>query len=229
MLEQGKNLPMTPFAALSSDSFRLNASRASWPLCTAIALVLCLFSFSSIAQANTGDPKRVIEERYQAFLDLVEQQVLTAELSDEEIYDLMEKELSPAVDFPRIARKVMGKYSRQASDDQLARFTELFKRSLVNTYSKGVDNIEQLDTVVIDDAVLDSKGRRAIVNSTVLMKNGQRYQVDYALFLKDKTQWLVENITVEGVNIGIVYRNQFSHYMEQYNDDVEQVLSNWGK
>lgn len=196
----------------------------SWYLLLAsVGLVLAVQ-----VQANTIEPKTVIEDRYQAILKLIETNTLVAGLSEEELFKLMEQELDPVVDFPRIARKVMGKFSRQASDSQLATFTRSFKRTLVNTYSKGLENIDKLDHVEIEDAVLDSRGNRAKVSSVIKLSTGESYQVVYSLFLNKEGRWMVENIVVEGVNIGIVFRNQFAHYMEQYND-IEKTIANWGK
>ena len=60
-----------------------------------------------------------------------------------------------------------------------------------------------------------------------MLKGGEQYQVQYSLFLNDQQQWKVENLVVEGINIGLVFRNQFAHYMEQFND-VSKVIESWG-
>lgn len=191
-------------------------------------LLLSAALLAGQAQANSNDPKLVIEERYQAFLDLVENKTLVAGMPEDELYSLMEKELGPVVDFNRIALKVMGKFSRQASDQQLVVFADSFKRTLVNTYSKGLEHIDKLQKVDIDEAVLDSRGRRAKVNSVIRLSTGETYQVVYSLYLNPEKQWKVENLVVEGVNIGIVFRNQFAQYMEQHGD-LEAAIANWGK
>lgn len=191
-------------------------------------LVVALVSsmLTTAVAANIG-PKEVIEDRYQAFLGLVESKAIVAGMPKDELFNLMEKELDPVVDFSRIARKVMGKYSRQASADQMTIFTESFKKTLVNTYAKGLENIDKLKTVDIDEAVIDAKGKRAKVNSFIKLSTGEQYQVVYSLFLDKSGAWKVENLVVEGVNIGIVFRNQFAQYMEQYGS-VDKAIANWG-
>ena len=53
--------------------------------------------------------------------------------------DLFEKEISdafsPIVDFQRIARNVMGKYAKSATDQQMRDFSDAFENSLLETYS----------------------------------------------------------------------------------------------
>ncbi len=192
-------------------------------------LLVCVLLISPVLQANVIAPKGVIEERYQSLLKLVEDKVLVAGMPEDQLLLLMEKELDPVVDFPRVSRKVMGKFARQATDQQLSEFNTIFKRTLVNTYSKGLDQLDQLDRVEVAEPVLDKKGDRAQVSSVISLKGGQNYRVIYSLFLKDKQRWMVENIIVEGVNIGIVFRNQFAHYMEQYGENIDQVLAHWGE
>ncbi|MEH6627652.1 MAG: ABC transporter substrate-binding protein [Motiliproteus sp.] len=188
-----------------------------------------LILVSPFASASVPEPKQVIEERYQSFMDLIESNILVAGMPEDELLALMDRELTPVIDFSRVARKVMGKFARTASDDQLNQFTSIFKRTLVSTYAKGLDQLDQLEAVEIHKTVLDAKGRRAKVSSEIKIKGGQRYIVVYSLFLKDKKQWLIENIVVEGVNIGIVFRNQFAHYMEQHGQNIDEVIAHWGK
>ena len=192
-------------------------------------LLITLILLAPLSQANVVEPKQVIEERYQSLLDLIENETLVAGMPEDALLALMEKELTPVIDFPRVARKVMGKFARKASSEQLTQFTSIFKQTLVATYSKGLDQLDQLDHVQVDRAVLGKKGKRAKVSSVIVLKDGQKFVVIYSLFLKQGKEWLVENISVEGVNIGIVFRNQFAHYMEQYGQDIDQVISHWGE
>ncbi|OMH38293.1 phospholipid-binding protein MlaC [Motiliproteus sp. MSK22-1] len=197
-----------------------------------LGVLLCLtlqFLAPSLVRASVAEPNEVIEERFQSIQGLIENKVLVPGMSEEALLELMDQELSPVFDFPRVARKVMGKFARNASKDQLSRFTGIFKKTLIATYSKGLEQIDQLDHVEVEKTVLDKKGTRAKVSSYVVLKNGQKYQVVYSLFLKEGRGWLVENINVEGVNIGVVFRNQFAHYMEQYNQSIDKVLTHWGE
>ena len=195
----------------------------------AVLCALTLFAASAQAQTATEGPMptQVISDSYQSLQRLIDDKVLVAGMPEPELLALMEKELGPVVDFARISRKVMGKFARRASDEQREQFNAVFKESLVKTYSKGLENLDQLKATEVGEAVFDQKKKRAKVPSVIILKDGQRFQVQYSMFKNKQSQWKVENIIVEGVNIGLVFRNQFAHYMEQYND-VGQVIENWG-
>lgn len=191
-----------------------------------VLLLTATLCFSVFARAEAATPEQVIDSSYQSLQRLVDDKVLVAGMPDEALLELMEKELGPVVDFPRIARKVMGKHGRKASAEQKQNFTAIFKHSLVKTYSKGLENLDQLKEVKIGKAVYDKKKKRAKVPSVITLKDGQTFQVQYALFLNKANEWKVENIIAEGINIGLVFRNQFTHFMEQHKD-VGKVIDNW--
>ena len=199
-----------------------------------LRLLLVLFttlltvpSMANAAQAPSIKPEQVINGSYQSLLKLIKDKVLVAGMPEQALLDLMENELGPVVDFEQISRKVMGKYVRQASEANMTRFNQVFKNTLVNTYSKGLDRIDELERFEVGDAVYDKRGNRAKVDSLIVLKGGEQYQVQYSLFLNDQQQWKVENLVVEGINIGLVFRNQFAHYMEQFSD-VSKVIESWG-
>ncbi|MEH6823169.1 MAG: ABC transporter substrate-binding protein [Motiliproteus sp.] len=178
-------------------------------------------------QAAQMKPEQVINASYVSIQKLISDRVLVAGMPELELLGLMENELGPLIDFERVSRKVMGKYARRASAAHLLRFNQVFKRTLIRTYSKGLDRLDELDAFVVAGAAYDKSKKRAKVGSTIILKGGERYQVQYSLFLNAQKQWKVENLVVEGINIGLVFRNQFAHYMEQYND-IPKVIDNWG-
>lgn len=178
-------------------------------------------------QASQDKPEQVVNGSYQSIQRLISDRILVAGMPEQTLLELMETELGPVIDFERISRKVMGKYARQANAAELLRFNQAFKTTLVKTYSKGLDRLDELDTFEVSSADYDPKGERASVASVIVLKGGERYQVQYSLFLNKQEQWKVENLIVEGINIGLVFRNQFAHYMEQYND-ISKVIDNWG-
>jgi phospholipid transport system substrate-binding protein len=39
--------------------------------------------------------------------------------------------------------------------------------------------------------------------------------------------WLIVNIIVNGVNLGLTFRNQFQALAIEHNGDIEEVTNNW--
>ena len=41
--------------------------------------------------------------------------------------------------------------------------------------------------------------------------------------------WKVRNIIVDGINLGLTYRNQFDGAMSRHGNDIEKVIGNWSE
>ena len=56
--------------------------------------------------------------------------------------------------------------------------------------------------------------------------NNREYGIVYSMVKSKDNNWKVRNIVVEGINIGIQFRNQFAAAFEQYKT-IDGVTANW--
>ena len=49
----------------------------------------------------------------------------------------------------------------------------------------------------------------------------------YSMYLNDSGQWMMENVIVEGVNIGLAFRDRFSQEMEAKRGQIQAVIDGW--
>lgn len=68
---------------------------------------------------------------------------------------------------------------------------------------------------------------RANVNLEVISASGNKYPVVYAMYLNPKRGWLLENVIVNGVNVGLAFRDKFEQQYAQYKGDFDSILANW--
>lgn len=143
-------------------------------------------------------------------------------------YQEIDALLSPVVDFERISRRVMAKYYRQATPEQREDFIKVFKQSLLKLYAKGLLDVgnEKINILPPPKGSGDDS-KKQIVDVDILSASGQKYSITYSMFLNQSEQWKMENVIVNGINIGLTYRNQFSRQMEVKNNDIAQVISGW--
>lgn len=141
---------------------------------------------------------------------------------------IIEENLVPYVDFNRIAKRVMAKYYQQASADQRTRFQDAFKTSLIKAYGSALANYnDQKFEVVKPGKTADNDPGRATVDMDITMKDGSVYRVQYAMYLNDQGAWKLENLVLEGINLGLTYRNNFAEMYQQYGGDIDKVIANW--
>jgi phospholipid transport system substrate-binding protein len=51
--------------------------------------------------------------------------------------------------------------------------------------------------------------------------------VFFSLYQGKEGNWLVENVIVNGLNLGSTFRTQFEQSAQQYGGDLDQVIANW--
>jgi len=146
----------------------------------------------------------------------------------ERFYDQVYNVLNPVIDFESFARGVMAVNAKRASPEQRKRFEETFKRGLMRTYGKALLEFDQEKIVVLSD----DKGQRDPTKPTVRMevhtKAGKIYPVDYAMAKSADGAWRMRNIVINGINIGLTYRNQFASSMKTQGD-LDKVINGWAQ
>ena len=177
---------------------------------------------------------QTIENNPYNFIDSNAQQmvlVLTknAELfeSDREAYENKIKDIfEPMIDFRRVAASVMGKkYYLLATKEQRAEFVEIFKDSLLDTYAETLAQWgdSTISTKFEEDSFLE---KNTVEVKQTLDTGSSKYPISYKL-KKHEEGWKIINIIINGVNLGLTFRNQFQALAVSNNEDIELTLKNW--
>ena len=204
---------------------------------TRFTLTVVLLLCALMAKADEWqEASQVVGKSTQAMLSLLEQGRLDA-LRDSETagetvpLDVpkmllgMEVIMDTVIDFESLAKGVMAKFYRRASPQQIDEFQAVFKRSLLNTYSGAVMSLEIDNFEIQPNPTLSKKPGRQKVWVKVLA-NGAAYDINYAM-KKDQQGWRVTNVTIDGINLGLAFRKQFSSAMAQRKGNMDDVIAFW--
>lgn len=201
-----------------------------------IAWLIGVLAIFGVAQAQAVDEEwraaeQVVQETSDAMLVLIEESRDYAKDDPERFYQKVEALLSPVVDFPRFAGSVMGKkYYQQATKEQRSRFADSFKWGLVRTYSLALTEFEDGQLAVVPATNPPRRSDRVSVNQEIRTSSGQVFPVVYSMALSKDGRWLMRNLIVNGVNLGLTYRSQFqSTALDPANSgDLDKVIDAWG-
>ncbi|MFN3237265.1 MAG: phospholipid-binding protein MlaC [Pseudomonadales bacterium] len=189
------------------------------------ALLLGL-SLSAPVLAEVPDPKQAVQTATDELLGKLEEvRPLYAEDPDQ-FFAAIDEALSPFIDFEGFSRGVMAKYYRRATDEQKAEFSETFRTALIRTYGKALIEFDNQKIVVLEPSLDPKRPNRATIALEIHGANNAIYPVEYSLTLEDN-RWLLRNVSIEGINIGLQFRSQFASFMSQYRNDIDQVIENW--
>lgn len=194
-------------------------------------LLIALLMTALAAPAHAGpedDLRKYVDENTQRLVDKLHEEKGLYQEDPQAFYKGMDEELRDFVDFRRIAARVMGRYARQASPEQRDEFVEKFKRSLFDSYAQALVSADDF-TIEVKEAIINpSNDERASVRMEVVSASGNRYPVTYSMYKADADRWMMENVIVEGINIGLAFRDRFSQEMEKNGGKVQKVIDDWG-
>ncbi|MDX1589987.1 MAG: ABC transporter substrate-binding protein [Oleiphilaceae bacterium] len=193
------------------------------------AMMLLLLVLPMQLQAQSGEEERLKQYVEENTLKLVEEleNIQSGYAEDKDaFYRKMDSALEDFVAFRRIAARIMGRYARQASPEQRDEFVRQFKRSLYDAYGGAMVETGDFTLTVRSAEINPRNDERATANLTVTTQGGDRYNVAYSMYRSENSDWQVENIIVEGVNIGLAFRDRFVHEMET-RGDLAEVIKNW--
>lgn len=191
-----------------------------------VIALLSLLAFSAHAETEQ-QLQSYVNDNTQRMVEQLNRERQSYKHDSEAFYRSMNQAMEGFVDFRRIAARVMGRYARQATKAQRDEFVEKFKRSLFDSYAQALVETRNF-SIEVQNAVFNSRDdNRASVDMQVITEAGNRYPVTYSMYRAKNGQWMMENVIVEGVNIGLAFRDRFSQEMEANRDQVQVVIDGW--
>ena len=188
-------------------------------------LVFFLLTNSSYILSDV-DPYIFIDENAQKMV-----RVLTEDSSlfetDRVLYENKIKEIfEPMIDFRRVAASVMGKkYYLLATKEERAEFVLIFRDSLLDTYAETL--AQWGDSTITTEFPKNKEELSKNVEVKQTLDTGtSKYPISYKL-RKSKDGWKIVNIIINGVNLGLTFRNQFQALAVSHNENISDTLRNW--
>lgn len=238
---------------MMTNAWRLTCARS-------LALVSLCF-VGSAAVAELAAPANVAEATRdgvltQEFKDRASQQAVAAETPHELIsrtsadlvaliadakgyfdedpdrfYREVQTQLEPVVDFRSFSRLVMAKHYKKATPEQRKRFSTTFQSNLVRTYGNALLQFTDEEIKVLDPDGPPRNPKRPSVNMEIKTAGGTVYPLSYTMGRNKAGAWQVKNIIINGINIGLTFRNQFASAVRdrQYGGDLDKVIDSWGE
>ena len=178
-------------------------------------------------------PTNSSEINPQTFIDSNAQSMVQVIVNNQDLFesdpDLFKKKIKdifePMVDFRRVSASVMGKESYlKSSTEQRSEFIEVFKNSLLDTYASTL--AQWGDQKIVTNFTNKTKFEKIEDVNQDLLTESNSYPITYKV-RKSGEGWKIINIIVNGVNLGLTFRNQFRALAEEFDGDIDKVILNW--
>ena len=181
---------------------------------------------NSLYILSDEDPYIFIDENAQKMVRVLIQDSSLFE-TDRVLYENKIKEIfEPMIDFRRVAASVMGKkYYLLATKEERAEFVLIFRDSLLDTYAETL--AQWGDSTITTEFPKNNEELSKNVEVRQILDTGtSKYPISYKL-RKSKDGWKIVNIIINGVNLGLTFRNQFQALAVSHNENISDALRNW--
>lgn len=197
-----------------------------------------LVSAAATAAPNAKEAEDVITNSANAINLIVEGASAYYDTDRERYHKEIAAVLDPVVDFTTFARGVMGNMAseryvqslpeekREAARATVPQFRDVLYHTVIKSYGKIFYNYKG-SKYSIKSSELLGKGDRASVTQQVIDPQGEHYVLQYTLNAQGGQGWKIQNVIVDGVNMGQSYRAQFEAAVDRYQGNVNEVIKNW--
>ena len=171
----------------------------------AVAFALTL---GSAAQAAAPAPDAVIRTTTDAIRADIAKNVDKYRKDKPAFYAMVDREIVPHFDTNYIAKVILGSHLKQATPEQVTQFEKAFKDMLVNGYADRM--LEHYDGIEVEikPARVESSGKRATVDTTIVRKDGKPpIPVTFSMRAVGD-DWKVWDIKAENISLVLNFRTQ---------------------
>ena len=111
----------------------------------------------------------------------------------------------------------MGRYSKQATKEQVEAFSNVFEKSLLDTYTSTLIEFKDEKIKVLKPEGESKHKNKALVK--IEITSTKVYPGTYSMYLDKESNWKVRNININGMNLAKIFRNQFYSLMEKKEEE----------
>ena len=188
-----------------------------------LLVVLSILSMTALATQTAVDTVKLTTDELLADLKANKQ---LYKQDPSAFYAALDRILGPVVDLEGISKGVMTvRYSRAASPEQMQRFEQSFKTSLMRFYGNALLEYNNQDIRVLPVSGQQDPERTS-VNMEIKDGKGTVYPLSYTMVELDGA-WRMRNVIINGINIGKLFRDQFAQSMKDHGNDLDKVIDTW--
>jgi phospholipid transport system substrate-binding protein len=133
----------------------------------------------------------------------------------------LEALLDEDFDVPRIARFVLGRYWRMASNTERQKFTAVFRDFIVQVYSQRFTDYDGESFRVIGQRA-EGAASTLVYTEISQLSSGQPVKVEWRVI--DKDGYRIIDMSVAGISMALAQREEFASALERNGGDLPSLI-----
>lgn len=174
-----------------------------------VTLLSCLWAVESYAASvPQDDPAEMVKVLSKELIKAMNEQRVELESSPQKVKAFAAIYVLPYVDTYKMARYVMGRHWRTATESQQTEFMAAFSNTLIRSYSQSLLKLNVKSVNVMN--AQEEKPGRVTVPSVALQSDGNKTDVIYRAYLnKESKKWMLYDVAIEGISMLLNYRKAY--------------------
>ena len=175
---------------------------------------------TAVAFADQRTPEQIVEQTSTQLLQIINEQADRIRHDEGYVNQVIDTLILPIIDLQSMAKLILGKHWKTASEDQRRQFIHEFKSMLIRTYARSIADFGDAEVKLLP-APGKPKGesKRHRVRSQLNIGAGTPLQVDY-VFRKKGDAWKVFDLVVDGLSLIKNFRTSFSQEISETSLDA---------
>jgi phospholipid transport system substrate-binding protein len=174
--------------------------------------IVCLFLVIGVTlPALAGEPTERIRQTTDKILSIVKDPTLKNPLKAQERRRLITEAVNERFDWEEMARRSLGRHWAQRTAEEKKEFVHLYSELVERTY---MSQVEGYSGEKVQYSGETEEGDYAVVKVSIITQKNKDIPVEYRL-QEEGNEWLVYDVSVEGVSLVNNYRTQFNSIILQ--------------
>ncbi len=174
-----------------------------------VALVLLFASLASLAPSADVPPDKLARDATDKIVELLKANKDAYNKDHKKLFAMVDEHVLAHFDFRAMSRTVLGRYWREASEDQRSKFSTEFRDLLVRTYATALLKYNDEEIIYLPFR-MSPEDRTATVKSEVRRKDGGPPIAIQYNFYRTEKGWKVYDVAIEGASLVSTYQSTFA-------------------
>jgi phospholipid transport system substrate-binding protein len=188
-----------------------------------------IFIIFSLSQPLVSDDNEnafnFINENAVYFLTIIKTEGSKYDEKPDEFKDKLKNIWEPMVDVGLVSRLILSKAYKTATEEQILLFQTRTKKLLLDTYITALLEFEDYE-LETSRKIKENKNKTLEVEINFFSASDS-FKAKFTLYKNKQGELKIINIIIDGINLGLTFRNQFQDNLKNENYDLDKAIETW--
>ena len=188
-------------------------------------IFIILFLSQPLASNDNEDAFNFINENAVYFLTIIKTEGSKYDEKPDEFKEKLKNIWEPMVDVGLVSRLILSKAYSSATKEQILLFQTRTKKLLLDTYITALLEFEDYE-LETSRKIKENKNKTLEVEINFFSASDS-FKAKFTLYKNKQGELKIINIIIDGINLGLTFRNQFQDNLKNENYDLDKAIETW--